>query len=255
MNTPLYDRFWIRFMVEGDPAWKERWFKEFDGNNIVTKTANDRKVTRKTNTEGVFWTIPWRDFATFAEAEEAFKDPRFKHYPATHITAIYRGESLKVETEEDRRLILANELCLKCYRLAEEAHKGQTRRYRYLVHNFHSDDEAPYFEHVEKVARRLEIKGACYDTRAVAYLHDTLEDTDITADKLREEGIPANIIEAVEAMTKQKGESYMGYLERVAQNGMAKQVKVQDMLDNISDNPTDRQVLKYAKGLAYLLDG
>ena len=40
----------------------------------------------------------------------------------------------------------------------------------------------------------------------------------------------------------------------IKQNKLAKSVKIADMLDNISDKPTEKQILKYAKGLAFLLE-
>lgn len=51
--------------------------------------------------------------------------------------------------------------------------------------------------------------------KAVAYLHDVVEDTKISFDDLKEYGFPNQIIEAVKALTKQKNESYDVYIDRV----------------------------------------
>jgi len=37
-------------------------------------------------------------------------------------------------------------------------------------------------------------------------------------------------------------------------NELARKVKIADMLSNLADNPTDKQIKKYAKGLLFLVD-
>jgi (p)ppGpp synthase/HD superfamily hydrolase len=103
------------------------------------------------------------------------------------------------------------------------------------------------------VVDRLFDEGADDDTLAVALLHDTLEDApSFTADRLMKLGIPENIIEAVQAITKQDGEDYDLYLERVKANPIAAKVKIADMLSNLADAPSEKQKAKYAKGLKAL---
>jgi (p)ppGpp synthase/HD superfamily hydrolase len=123
------------------------------------------------------------------------------------------------------------------------AHDGQTRK----------DGVTPYSDHIIAVYNRLNLAGEAEDTLAVALLHDTLEDCpDITPDKLARLGIPENIIEAVQAITKQDGEDYDLYLERVKANPIAAKVKIADMLSNLADTPSEKQKAKYAKGLKAL---
>src|SRR5690606_3181553 len=112
------------------------------------------------------------------------------------------------------------------------AHAGTTRR----------DGVTPYIEHPRDVVRRV---AGNEDAEAVAWLHDVLEDTSETEESLRAKGVSERIIAAVKAMTKRPGESYDAYLGRVKENGLARKVKVADMLSNLSDAPTDRQILKY----------
>ena len=89
---------------------------------------------------------------------------------------------------------------------------------------------------------------------ATAWLHDVLEDTDETPETLRAASLPDSVIHAVEVLTKTKGVSYDDYLCGVRRNWVARKVKVADILHNLSDAPTERQIIKYAKGLLVLLN-
>jgi (p)ppGpp synthase/HD superfamily hydrolase len=75
-------------------------------------------------------------------------------------------------------------------KLARGAHAGQTRR----------DGVTPYIVHPADVARRVDTDAE----KAVAWLHDVLEDTATTSIDLHEAGIPANVIVAVKALTRKK---------------------------------------------------
>jgi (p)ppGpp synthase/HD superfamily hydrolase len=129
--------------------------------------------------------------------------------------------------------------------LAKVAHTGQT-------------DKAgkPYFSHPLRVMDGV----TTYEEKMVAILHDTVEDTDITLDKLRELGFPETVIAAVDAITKPKqSEPYETYIERVSQNQIARRVKVADLKDNLDlsriPNPTQKdyhRCEKYRWALAKL---
>lgn len=125
-------------------------------------------------------------------------------------------------------------------RLAEAAHDGHYRR----------DGVTPYATHLAMVAHRVADDSTA---TAVAWLHDVLEDTDRTAMDLLESGIPQEVVDRVALLTKLKGMDYEVYLERVKADPIARRVKIADMLSNLSDNPTERQILKYARGLQVLL--
>lgn len=131
-------------------------------------------------------------------------------------------------------------LTLLCAEIAICAHQGQFRR----------DGVTPYIEHPKAVASKM----ITFEEKAVAWLHDVLEDTELTAQDLIDKGVPERIVDGITYMTKREGESYTGFLCIVSNNPLAKAVKIQDMLHNLSDNPTRKQVVKYAKGLLFLLE-
>lgn len=124
-------------------------------------------------------------------------------------------------------------------RIATEAHAGQVRR----------DGITPYVKHPESVAARV---AGDPRAEAVAWLHDVLEDTSWTASDLRREGLPPEVVDAVVLLTKADGGDYGAYLHRVRANPLACRVKIADMLANLADRPTDRQIAKYAQGLLVL---
>lgn len=128
-------------------------------------------------------------------------------------------------------------------KIATSAHLGQ----------FRNDGTTPYIAHCAAVAARLRAEGADAETLAVAWLHDVLEDCpDWTEERLRGEGIPSRLIAAVKAITKTKGEDFGDYIARVKSDPLASKVKVADMLCNLSDTPSQKQILKYAMGLRVL---
>ena len=69
--------------------------------------------------------------------------------------------------------------------------------------------------------------------RSAALLHDVLEDSDITAEELLAEGIPAEVVEAIQYLSKNEGEDYQNFVARAKQNKIAARVKIADIEDNI----------------------
>ncbi len=124
--------------------------------------------------------------------------------------------------------------------IATKAHAGQFRR----------GGQVQYIEHPRAVVSRV---GDDQEAQIVAWLHDVLEDTEETAQSLEEAGIPIHLITAVDLLTKTREVKYDNYLDRIAACPLAKKVKIADMLSNLSDNPTKKQILKYSKGLQRLL--
>lgn len=131
--------------------------------------------------------------------------------------------------------------------IATLANRGQYRR----GPDGQPSNEA-YIHHCKRIADRFENDPAA---EALAWLHDTMEDHPDKVDRLKLEvaGIPQRVIEAVEVITKRKGERYGVYLLRVKQNPLACRVKIRDMLDNLGSDPTDQQIVKYSTGILYLL--
>jgi (p)ppGpp synthase/HD superfamily hydrolase len=112
--------------------------------------------------------------------------------------------------------------------LARIAHKGQTRM----------DGVEPYINHPYRVVRRLRKNpNALYEDLVVGWLHDVVEDTEVTFDDLRAFWFDENVIAAVYALTRQQGEVYADYIERVALNQTAVRVKIADLEDNLASLP------------------
>lgn len=87
----------------------------------------------------------------------------------------------------------------------------------------------PYILHPLRVMLRLETD----DERIVAVLHDVVEDTDHTLDSLRERGFSAEVLAALDCVTKREGESYEHFIGRCEQNPLARRVKLADLEDNL----------------------
>ena len=122
--------------------------------------------------------------------------------------------------------------------VAIDAHLGHFRR----------NGVTPYIEHPRAVAARLTDPQEI----SVAWLHDVLEDSDYTANDLYELAFPADVVSAVQAMTKQKETDYDTYLAIVRANPIARRVKIMDINCNLADDPTPRQVAKYIEALKFL---
>jgi (p)ppGpp synthase/HD superfamily hydrolase len=123
--------------------------------------------------------------------------------------------------------------------IATEAHAGQFRR----------GGIVPYIDHPKTVVGRV---GGDPEAQIVAWLHDVIEDSEHTAETLQEAGIPSRLVSDVVLLTKTPETVYEDYLEQVASSSIATRVKIADMLSNLADDPTKKQIRKYAKGLLRL---
>jgi (p)ppGpp synthase/HD superfamily hydrolase len=91
--------------------------------------------------------------------------------------------------------------------------------------------------------------------RAIAFLHDIIEDTDCTCDTLTELGICVDVVDAVKAITKHEGQSYKDYIEAVKANPLALKVKLCDTAANLSNSLKDmniKRINKYTKQIQLL---
>ena len=132
----------------------------------------------------------------------------------------------------------------KAYEIAKKAHSGQI-------------DKAgeDYIKHPEKVASFVETD----EEKAVAYLHDVIEDTELTLEDLYEYGFSKEVIEAVDIITKKKGENYQSYLNSVKKNELARVVKLADLRHNsdltrlakVTEKDIERKE-KYQKAIDFL---
>lgn len=109
-------------------------------------------------------------------------------------------------------------LLQKALAIATEAHRGQKDK-----------AGADYIGHPLRVAARLNDEKE----KIVAVLHDTIEDTFVTAEYLAEQGFPQEIIDSVLSVTRQDGESYDDFVRRAARNPLGRAVKLADLEDNM----------------------
>jgi (p)ppGpp synthase/HD superfamily hydrolase len=141
----------------------------------------------------------------------------------------------------------------KAIAFAAAAHEGQTDKLG-----------RPYILHPIAVMDSFEPwRGAGEDIReqlqTVAILHDVVEDTMITVERIAEL-FGKRIAQAVYAITKRSGETYMQYLERVKADTLALAVKVHDIKHNTSPerlrhlDKSTREYLtaKYKRALDFL---
>jgi (p)ppGpp synthase/HD superfamily hydrolase len=129
--------------------------------------------------------------------------------------------------------------------IAAEAHAGQVDK-----------AGAPYVLH----PLRMMLAVQSTDERIVAVLHDVCEDCPgWDFDRLHREGFSANVLAALDTVTKRDGESYEDFVSRAASNPIGRAVKLADLRDN-SDlsriaEPTSRdmeRLEKYKRAMASL---
>lgn len=115
---------------------------------------------------------------------------------------------------------------------------------------------APYIMH----PLRLMMTALGPDAQVTALLHDVLEDSDLTEDDLNEAGIPSHICAAVATLTRQLDETYDEFIQRIADDALARKVKILDIQDNLnlqrlkSVHKADLlRVTEYHRALQFLL--
>lgn len=138
--------------------------------------------------------------------------------------------------------------------IAAAAHEGQTDK-----------AGAPYIDHPRRVAIRVcdyAPEGRTEVAQAVAWLHDVVEDSNITLQDLAQE-FPPEVVAAVEAITHRPLEAREDYYQRVVADELARAAKLADLDDNsdparlqLLDDHTQRRLEeKYAKARAALAAG
>ena len=107
----------------------------------------------------------------------------------------------------------------KAIEIATEAHKGQF-------------DKAGK-DYIGHPLRVMEM-GRTEEEKIVGVLHDVIEDTDWTFEKLAEEGFSDEVIAALRCVTKiSENENYDDFIDRVKKNPLAVAVKINDLTDNM----------------------
>ncbi|HXB53257.1 MAG TPA: GTP pyrophosphokinase [Vicinamibacteria bacterium] len=106
---------------------------------------------------------------------------------------------------------------------------------------------APYILHPLRIMLRMDTEAEMM----VAVLHDVVEDTDWSIDKLRSNGFPEVVLTAVESVTHREGESYDDFVARAAANPIGRRVKLADLEDNMDvrriDELADRDLERVRK--------
>lgn len=138
-------------------------------------------------------------------------------FVAIFFTMCYAFKQNIIEWKEGEYGMKYTPMVRQAMKIAYEAHHGQV-------------DKAgvPYIFHPIHLAEQMEEEISI----CVALLHDVIEDTNISEEKLREEGISSEVIYNIKLLTKSKEEEYMDYLERIKSSEIAVKVKLADLKHN-----------------------
>lgn len=109
-------------------------------------------------------------------------------------------------------------MLVKAIQIAVSAHKEQVDK-----------SGQPYILHLIRVMDA----GETEQEKICGVLHDLVEDTDWTFEKLENEGFSEKIISALKCVTKQENEDYDIFIDRIKANRLAIKVKLNDLRDNM----------------------
>lgn len=129
--------------------------------------------------------------------------------------------------------------------LATNAHAGQFDK-----------GGKPYILHPLKVMHYLRSEDE--ELQCIALGHDVIEDTDVTFAQLREDGFSDRVIEGIRCLTKQQGETYEEYKEKVFSNRDAMRVKMADLRHNTDirrlKGATEKDLIRTQKYYTFYLE-
>lgn len=111
----------------------------------------------------------------------------------------------------------------------------------------------PYSNHPIAVADMLNTDNE----KILAYLHDVIEDTNITYNELYALGLNEcddNVRKALKLLTKQSKQEYSLYILNISCCRLASKVKIADMFHNMSTSTSEKQKTKYLKYIPILLN-
>jgi (p)ppGpp synthase/HD superfamily hydrolase len=121
----------------------------------------------------------------------------------------------------------------RAIQIAAEAHFGQTDK-----------GGQPYILHPIRVMLRMTTN----EERIIGVLHDVVEDSEYSFEKLASEGFSKEVIDAVAALTKLPGESRIAAARRAAAHPLARTVKLADNAENMDlgriSNPTEKDLAR-----------
>ncbi len=113
--------------------------------------------------------------------------------------------------------MIYTEMTKKALKLCFKAHKEQLDK-----------SGLPYVFHPFHLAEQMDTE----ETVTVALLHDVAEDTDITVDDIAAMGFPQSVTDALRLLKHEEGVPYLKYVERLAQDPIARKVKLADLAHN-----------------------
>ena len=87
------------------------------------------------------------------------------------------------------------------------------------------------------------------------FLHDVVEDSDLTVDDLLRKGVDEDIVDSLRLLTHEKGSDYSTYIQRIIDSGnrLAQTIKLNDLKHNLRRGRAGghmKQVTKHEKALA-----
>lgn len=139
----------------------------------------------------------------------------------------------------------------------------ETRAMKFAI-EAHGDQmygDHPYSYHLSQVVDNVKLRKAGDQMLpvfvAVAWLHDTLEDTDATFEEL-EKQFGLAVAYSVRCLTKSKGEPYDRYIQSCIDCGIAREVKICDTMANLTESfksGNAKGLSKYPKQLHMLIEG
>jgi (p)ppGpp synthase/HD superfamily hydrolase len=138
----------------------------------------------------------------------------------------------------------------KAIEIATQIHEGQTRF-----------DGSNYINHPLRVMGTVAAQGHSIETQMVAVMHDAVEDSkgQLTIADLEREGFGEEILFPLDLLTKEDGEDYDLYVQRLAVNPRSRAVKKADLFDNMDltglENPSRKRIEtieKYGRALLYI---
>lgn len=113
----------------------------------------------------------------------------------------------------------------------------------------------PYCFHPYQVAQGMDDEISC----TCALLHDVVEDTDLTFEDLAEMGFPAEVIDVLKLLTHRESVPYMDYVRNLADNPVARKVKLSDLhhnsdlsrINEVTEKDLER-IGQYKEAIAFL---
>jgi len=109
--------------------------------------------------------------------------------------------------------------------------------------------QEPYINHLRRVSEQMPNNKL----KTAAFLHDSVEDGKMTLDEVRSQ-FGDDVAGLVDVVSRKEGETYAQFIDRVAQNPEAAQIKLADLRENIRNVENFKPSLRsrYEKAIAVL---